>query len=101
MVISEPEGGFVLTESRPEGGLGQRQTIGRLPPGHVRVMGEFFRLALKAQRKSPRTVKSYLEAVGLLAAFLREHGMPEEVAALRREHVEAFIVDQVETRKPA
>ena len=60
-----------------------------------------FRRALLATNKSARTVKTYLEAVNLLEHFLIEHGMPTAVEHIAREHVEAFIVMLLETRKPA
>ncbi len=46
---------------------------------------------LRASNISPRTVQTYTEAVRQLDSFLLEHGMPREVARIRREHVEAFI----------
>ena len=60
-----------------------------------------FRLSLEAQNKSPKTVKSYLEAVGLLADYLTRQGMPQEMGYIKREHVEAFIADQLERWRPA
>jgi site-specific recombinase XerD len=42
-----------------------------------------------------------MEAVGQLADFLDERGMPTDVAALRREHVEAFIEHLLAHRSPA
>jgi site-specific recombinase XerD len=60
-----------------------------------------FRLHLQAENKAPRTIKSYTEAVRLLAAFLRDQGMPAAAANLTREHVEAFIADQVLRLRPA
>ncbi len=46
-------------------------------------------------------IKTYMEAVGLLGAFLGSKGMPTEVGAIHREHVEAFVADQLERWKPA
>ncbi len=54
---------------------------------------EHFLRGLSAQKKSPRTIESYKEAVVLLARFLSESGMPTELPCIRREHVESFIVD--------
>ena len=42
-----------------------------------------------------------MDAVSRLDAFLEAHGMPRAVAAIRREHVEAFIEDQLARLKPA
>lgn len=60
-----------------------------------------FRLSLAAQNKSPKTAKSYLEALGLLGDYLARQGMPQEIWNIRREHVEAFIADQVARWRPA
>ena len=47
------------------------------------------------------TIETYTIAVGQLAAFLAEQGMPTEPEHIRREHVEAFISDLLQRRKPA
>lgn len=60
-----------------------------------------FELSLGSQRKLPNTIKSYLEAVSQLDAFLAAKGMPRDVEAIRREHVETFIKDQVDRLRPA
>ena len=52
--------------------------------------------SLRARNRSPKTIKGYVEAANLLAAFLAERGMPTEAVAVRREHVEAFVADQLE-----
>ena len=56
---------------------------------------------LRAANKSPLTIKSYLDAVTLLDGFLEARGMPRMVAAIHREHVEAFVEDQLARLKPA
>lgn len=60
-----------------------------------------WRRSLAARRVSPATIDTYGTAVAQLAAFLHDHGMPEKVGAIRREHVEAFILDVLERRAPA
>jgi len=60
-----------------------------------------FRRALLAANKAPRTIDSYMEAVRLFARFLEARGMPLQVGAIRREHVEAFLADILERFKPA
>jgi site-specific recombinase XerD len=60
-----------------------------------------FRRALVASNLSPMTVKTYGESVRLFEAFLREKGMPVAVDAITREHVEAFVTDQLARWKPA
>jgi site-specific recombinase XerD len=49
-------------------------------------------LHLEAENKAPRTLVTYAEAVRALDAFLTRSGMPNLVATVRREHVEAFLV---------
>jgi hypothetical protein len=46
--------------------------------------------------KSPKMVKTYLEAVEGLDRFLAEKGMPRSVEAIRREHIEAHVLDLME-----
>lgn len=60
-----------------------------------------WRRQLIAQRMSPATLETYAAAVKGLDAFLTERGMPQAVAALTREHVEAFITHLLEVRAPA
>jgi site-specific recombinase XerD len=60
-----------------------------------------FRRSLEAANKSPKTVKTYTEAVELFMAFLKSEGMPLGADNVRREHVEAFIVDMLQRWKPA
>lgn len=56
---------------------------------------------LRAANLSPKTHKTYLEGLALLARFLATRGMPTDVAAIRREHLEAFIEDQLSRWKPS
>ncbi len=48
---------------------------------------------LAAENKSPSTLLTYGLAVQQFADFLRAAGMPTEVDAVTREHVEAFLID--------
>jgi site-specific recombinase XerD len=61
---------------------------------------ESWRRHLRAQRISPATISTYSTAVRQLIAFLERQGMPTSPAAVRREHVEAFITDILERWKP-
>lgn len=66
-------------------------------------IGDFLRgyeLSLRARNRSPKTIVGYLQTVELFRAFLVRVGMPTAVECLTREHVEAFIADQVERWKP-
>jgi integrase len=60
-----------------------------------------FRRTLRAQNKSDRTVEAYTDAVRLLADFCAATGHPLTVTALKREHVELFITEQLARWKPA
>lgn len=65
------------------------------------VLATSFRLALSAQNKSPRTIVGYLEGVRLFEDYLRRTGMPTHVGHVRREHVEAFIAEQLARHRPS
>jgi site-specific recombinase XerD len=54
-----------------------------------------FQRHLRAENKSPRTIESYTEAVRRLHDFLTVRGMPVAIASITREHVEAFMEDQL------
>lgn len=56
---------------------------------------------LRAANKAPATITGYMAAITQLEAFLAAAGMPRSVGAIRREHVEAFIEDQLARLKPA
>lgn len=60
-----------------------------------------FERSLRAANKSPKTIETYLEALRPFAAFLAERQFPQDVARLRREHVEAFMTYLLERWKPA
>lgn len=59
------------------------QILGSLPAS--------FRRALLAQNKAPTTVSSNMETVRFFYAYLLRTGMPTDISAIHREHVEGFI----------
>ena len=69
--------------------------------GDLPVNIKSFSLHLKAENLSARTIETYLESIEQLARFLADQGMPQDVANIRREHVEAFIAHLLELWKPA
>jgi len=80
----------------------RRAFRGRQPPrGHLLVLNRSFRRTLEAENKSPRTIEAYTDAVRLLATFCEAHGMPLRAGELQREHLQAFIADQLARWKPA
>ena len=69
--------------------------------GTLRVYRDAFLRSLSAENKSVRTRQSYGEAIGLLTAFLRTHGMPTAPEAISREHLTAWVNGMLATRKAA
>lgn len=74
-------------------------TAAILPDGDLAANVASYGRHLRASNLSPKTVKAYLEALTLLAGFLTSRGMPTDVAAIRREHLESFIEDQLQRWK--
>lgn len=75
-------------------------TAPTLPRTDLAALAQSFRRTLRARNRSARTVAGYLEGVGTFLAFLRREGLPTAAADIAREHVESFIVDQVERHRP-
>ena len=72
--------------------------ISELDVSSVAVISKRWRASLEAQRKSPRTINSYLAAADALSDFLSRAGMPTIIANVRREHVEAFVSTRMKER---
>jgi hypothetical protein len=72
-----------------------------LSVGDITPSIDSFRRHLQASNAAPRTVTTYLEATGQFAAFLAAHGIPTDIADIRRQHVEAFLVDLLSRFSPA
>ena len=74
----------------------------QLPRGHLLLLlNRSFRRTLEAENKSPRTIEAYTDAVRLLATYLQAHGQPLLAGELLREHIQAFIADQLARWKPS
>jgi integrase len=69
--------------------------------GLISTLAVSWRRSLRAQNKSPKTIVGYLEGVRLFDDFLSGAGMPPAAAHTRREHVEAFLAEQLERWKPS
>lgn len=54
---------------------------------------DYWTLHLRSKGRADRTILTYLNALSKLDAFLEERGMPRELRAIGREHLEAWIVD--------
>ena len=53
-------------------------------------------LHLKSRGRAERTISTYLNALRRLDAYLADRGMPRELRAIRREHLEAWVADMLE-----
>lgn len=70
------------------------RTTGTAPMvGDLKLMLRGFERHLRATNKSGNTIEKYLASVDGLVEFLTDRGMPTGVAAIRREHIEAYIED--------
>lgn len=67
----------------------------------VAELSASFRLVLRSENKSPATVTAYLGALNQFVAFLESTGMPQSITSITREHVQAFITDQLDRYKTA
>ena len=76
-------------------------SVSQSTAGDLAFHARGFELSLASANKRPNTIKSYLEAVTQLDAFLAARGMPRDVEAIRREHVETFQKDQLDRLRPA
>lgn len=68
--------------------------------GDIDRLAGSFQLSLEAANRSPRTIKTYLEALGLFVRFLQSNGMPTAAASVTREHVEHFMAGELQRTSP-
>jgi site-specific recombinase XerD len=64
------------------------------------LVGEWT-MSLRAQRKSPKTIRSYTDTAAQFHDFLVGSVQPTDVQSITRTHVEAYIVDVLERRSEA
>ena len=69
--------------------------------GELSALLPSWRLHLEAANLSPRTIRAYTDDGAIFVAFLVRQGMPSAVRSIRREHVEAFIVAELERTLPS
>jgi site-specific recombinase XerD len=72
-----------------------------LSVGDLRLLVPDFERSLRAANKSLKTVKIYGEAARGMIDFFSANGMPTDAAKVTTEHVEMYILDQVERWRPA
>jgi site-specific recombinase XerD len=70
-------------------------------PGDLAANISSFRRSLSASNLAPRTVETYVEGVTRFGRYLGEMGMPGDVAAITKEHVESFMEQLLSTGKPS
>src|SRR3990172_1898306 len=67
-------------------------TIAPAPAEDIAAFLASFRRRLDASDVNKRTIAIYASAVDELTKFLRANGMPLTVRAIRREHIESFLI---------
>jgi len=72
-----------------------------LAAGDIVVNNQSFARHLRAGNLSEKTIYAYCGAVDQFAGYLAATGMPQDVATITREHIEAFITHLLNTRKPS
>jgi len=89
-----------LRRARPSGA---HPTPRRVAPATTPLAADIasFRRHLAARNLSPKTERTYIDAAALFDAFLARSGLPAALPGIRREHVEAFIADQLARFRPA
>jgi integrase/recombinase XerC len=71
------------------------------PPDTIAVNLAAFLRSLRAEHKSEKTIETYREAVVQLSAFLAGQRLTNVVRDLRREHIEAWMIELLGRWKPA
>lgn len=64
--------------------------------GELQLYSDSWRLHLRAERKSPLTIRLYVGTVADLARFLRSRGMPTDPSAISGEHLREYLTDQLD-----
>lgn len=70
------------------------------PLGALEPFAASWDLHLRAERKSPATLKLYLGTLADLARFLRSCGMPTDPTAISGEHLREYLADQLARLSP-
>ena len=73
--------------------------VARIDPAWT-ALGASWRRSLAARNLSARTLGGYLDSHRRFGAYLCEHGMPQQAAAVKRAHVEAFIERELAIHAP-
>jgi site-specific recombinase XerD len=71
------------------------------PTSPLADLAQSFIRSLKGERRSPHTIDVYARAILEYDRFAAANDLPRDVQRIRRAHVEAFLEDQIERRRPA
>ncbi len=74
--------------------------LGSLEVNDVAELRRGWEISLRARNRSPKTIKSYLEAIDLFRDFAMVSGFPTTVDRINRDHVETFLADQLQRWRP-
>jgi len=75
-------------------------TDAELAINDLRELRRGFEVSLRSRNRSPRTIKSYLEALDLYVEFAVGAGFPTAVDRINRDHIETFLADQLTRWRP-
>jgi integrase/recombinase XerC len=71
------------------------------PTSPLTDLAQSFTRSLKGERRSPNTIDVYGRAIIEYDRYAVANDLPRDIGKIRRAHVEAFLEDQIERRKPA
>jgi site-specific recombinase XerC len=72
-----------------------------LPHDDLAAMPASFARHLRAENKAERTVRTYLEGIARLHAFLADRGLPLDLGSIRRAHIEEWVAAMLRDGKPS
>ncbi|MDG0868009.1 tyrosine-type recombinase/integrase [SAR202 cluster bacterium JH702] len=76
-------------------------TVQKLFETDLDLLSESWHASLRSRNLARSTITNYLASVRMLDEFLTAKGMPRSVANIKREHIEMFLADILETRTPS
>ena len=76
------------------------QTVTTIEGVDIADLAGSFELSLRARNRSRRTVQSYLETVEQFRRWQVEHNLPTLVLAVASEHIETWLAELSENRRP-
>ena len=68
--------------------------------GALVAMADSYLIHLRALNRSPHSIAKYWNTLRDLGTFLAERGWPQRVGDIRREHLEAYVTEQLQRTSP-